>query len=133
MANTLLHRTAELGDVLIRNLDTEDLIGHVLALNALFEVRLHLALVTGVGVQNVPVTGDHHDLIAELLKGINAALFFTSFSFFSFNRLLNAGDFFFRRFSGVFGQFSLGGLVDFDRQILFAHAFLLGASFLAEN
>lgn len=130
MANTLLHRTAELGDVLVRNLDAEDLIGHVLALNALFEVRLHLALVTGVGVQDVPVTGDHHDLIAELLEGINVALFPASFSF---NRLLNAGDFFFRRFSGVFGQFSLGGLVDFDRQILFAHAFLLGASFLAES
>ena len=69
-AHALLLRAAVLHDVLVGDLDTEDQVLHVLGGDALLEVVLHLALVTGVGVDHVPVTGQQAEFVPELLDGV---------------------------------------------------------------
>ena len=70
VAHTLLSVAAVLHDVLVRDLDREDVVFHVLRGDALLEVRLHLALVAGVGVDDVPVAGGHVELAAQLGDGL---------------------------------------------------------------
>ena len=66
MAHALLRVAAVLHDVLVRNLDGEDVIFHVLRRDALLKVRLDLALVARVGVDDVPVAGGHVELATQL-------------------------------------------------------------------
>ena len=70
VAHALLRVAAVLHDILIRDLDREDVVFHVLRGDALLEVRLHLALVAGVGVDDVPVAGGHVELAAQLGDGL---------------------------------------------------------------
>ena len=66
VAHALLRGATVFHDVLIRDLDGEDVVFHVLRGDALLEVCLHLALVAGVGVDDVPVAGGHVELAAQL-------------------------------------------------------------------
>ena len=68
--NALLRISAVLHDVLIGNLDLENRVFHVLVGNTLLKVCLHLALVTGVGVNDVPVAGRHVEFAAQLFYRI---------------------------------------------------------------
>ena len=70
VAHALLRGATIFHDVLIRDLDREDVVFHVLRGDALLEVRLHLALVAGVRVDHVPVAGRHVELATQLGDGL---------------------------------------------------------------
>jgi hypothetical protein len=64
----------DLNDFLHGHLDFEDVIFHVQGLDAGLQVGLHAVFVTGVGVDDVPVTFLAAQLGLELLGGVNVGL-----------------------------------------------------------
>ena len=67
----LLLAVLDLGDLFGGHLDLEDVIADVKVLHAGLEVGLHLVLVTGVAVDDVPVAGGAAQLLAQLLDRID--------------------------------------------------------------
>src|SRR5699024_5202149 len=69
-ADDLLLAVLDLGRVLHRDLDLEDVLLHVLGLGARGQLGLHAVLVTGVGVDDVPVAGSGAQVPLELHQRI---------------------------------------------------------------
>src|SRR5690348_16118982 len=66
----------DLGHLVHRDLDLEDVILHVERLDAALQVGLHPVLVTRVGVHHVPVAGKHAEFALELLARVVRLLLF---------------------------------------------------------
>lgn len=69
-ADDLLLRVLDLGHLFHRNLDLEDIVLHVEALDAVLEVGLHAVLVAGVRVDDEPVAWLGLQLAAERLDRV---------------------------------------------------------------